>query len=200
MGGMGGLGFGGFGIGGGRGFDFGGITISAIDGSNLLKTDDGWTRTIAVSATTTIDRAGTAIKVTDLKVGDQIGFREDRQTDGTYTISAINVILPSLAGQVTAVDGSTITVKRFDGTTGTIHVTSATTYEVAGVATAKLSDIKVDDVVIASGTARADGSLDAEAVHAGRPGKGGIDGPWMGGHGGPDADPNASPAPSTTPS
>ena len=32
---------------------------------------------------------------------------------------------------------------------------------------AKLSDIKVDAFVIAQGTQRADGSLDAEAVHSG---------------------------------
>ena len=47
-------GFGGPGFGRG-GFGFGGITITAISGSNLsLKTEDGWTRTIAVESDTTI--------------------------------------------------------------------------------------------------------------------------------------------------
>ena len=194
--GLGGPGFGGPGFGRG-GFGLGGITITAISGSNLsLKTEDGWTRTIAVTSETTITRAGKTITLGDLKIGDQIGFRQDRQTDGTYTITAINVILPSITGTVTKVDGSTITVQRRDGTTATIHVDGDTTYRIAGDDTPALSDIKVDDVIIASGTQRSDGSLDAEAVTAGGPGRG----DWFGGRG-PHGDkiPNASPAPSTTP-
>jgi hypothetical protein len=188
---------------GGRGFDrggfgFGKVTITAISGSNLsLKTEDGWTRTIAVTADTTITRAGKTIAIGDLKVGDQIAFRQDRQTDGTYTITAINVILPSIGGTVTKIDGSTITVERRDGTTGTIHVDADTTYRIAGDDTPALTDIQVGDVVIGSGTLRDDGSLDADAVGAGGPGRG----EWFGGHGFPHGDktPNASPAPSTTP-
>ncbi len=189
--------FGGFGFGRG-GFGFGGITITAIDGSNLsLKTDDGWTRTITVTSDTAITRAGTPIALGDLEVGDQIGFRQDRQDDGSYTITAINVVLPSIGGTVTKIDGSTITVERRDGTTATIHVDGDTTYRIAGDDTPALSDIEVGDVIIGSGTQRADGSLDAEAVAAGDPGRG----DWFGGRGFPHGDkvPNASPAPSTTP-
>ena len=72
-----------------------------------------------------------------------------------------------MGGQVTAVDGSTITVKRFDGTTQTIHVDASTTYTVAGVTTPTLSDIRAGAFIVAQGTQRADGSLDAEAVHGG---------------------------------
>ena len=103
-----GPGFGGLGSFGGRGFGigFGGVTITAINGSNLsLKTDDGWTRTITVTSDTTITRAGTTIAVSDLKVGDEIALPQDRQDDGTYTVTEIRVVLPSVAGQVTAVDG-----------------------------------------------------------------------------------------------
>ena len=116
------------------GFGFGEITITAISGSDLsLKTADGWTRTITVTADTTITRAGTTITVADLKVGDEIRFAQTRNADGTYTVTKIQLVIPSVAGQVTAVDGSTITVKRFDGTTQTIHVDASTTYTVAGV-------------------------------------------------------------------
>ena len=199
MRGFGGPAFGFGGLGFGRGdFGFGGITITAINGSNLtLKTEDGWTRTIAVTTNTTITRAGKTIAAGDLKVGDQVGFRQDRQTDGTFTITAINVVLPSISGTVTKIDGSTITVERRDGTTATIHVSGDTTYKIAGDDTPALSDIKVNDIVIASGTQRADGSLDAEALVAGGPGRG----DWFGGRGFPHGDkgPNASAAPSTTP-
>ena len=197
--GDGGFGFGGrggFGFGGRGGFGFGGITITAINGSNLsLKTEDGWTRTIAVTSATAITRVGKTIALGDLKVGDQVKFRQDRATDGSFTITAINVILPSISGTVTKVDGSTITVQRRDGTTATIHVGGDTTYRIAGDDTPALSDIKVGDVIIASGTQRTDGSLDAEA--AGGPGRGDS----FGGRGFPHGDkgPDASPAPSLTP-
>jgi len=177
------------------------ITISAISGSSItLKTDDGWTRTIAVTSTTTITKGGQAIAVGDLAVGDQVRFSEDRATDGTYTITAISVVLPTVFGEVTAVDGSTITVTEPGGTTATIHVTGDTTYAVDGSATAALSDVKVGSFIVAEGNQRADGSLDAARVQSGF---GGHDG-W-GGHDGPgfpddpdhQVDPNATPAPST---
>jgi hypothetical protein len=199
-----GFGMRGFGM---RGGDFGGdfhdITITSISGSSLsLKTADGWTRTITPTAATTITKAGATITVSDLSVGDQVAFSQTKQTDGTYTIDAIRVILPSVGGQVSAVSGNTITVTQGDGTSATIHVDSATAYQVEGVTTATLSDIKVGNFVVAQGTLRTDGSLDASLVASGFRG-----GPGMGGHGHgmrPDdwnngAAPSASPSATTTP-
>jgi len=177
----------------------GGITVSAISGSNIsLKTADGWTRTITVDSGTVYTKGGATISLGDLKVGDHIGFRETRETDGSFTIDSVAVILPHAGGEVTAVDGSTITVKDRDGTSVTIKVTGSTTYDVAG-ATAKLADIKVGMFLVAEGTQNSDGSLTATTVRAGD-----HDGP--GGHGfghGPDGDhdgqhPNATAAPSAT--
>lgn len=199
------MGDGGFGM--GRGIGFGDVTITAINGSDLsLKTDDGWTRTITVASGTTITRAGKTIAVGDLKAGDQIVFAEQKGTDGTYTITAIRVVVPTVFGQVTKIDGSTITVQTRGGTTETIHVGSGTTYTVNGVTNPSLSDIKVGDGIVAQGTQRSDGSLDAESVTAGQ---GGWDLDGDGGHGwhtGPGWDgqspnqtnPNASPAPSSS--
>ena len=226
---------------GGRGF--GGVTIAAIDGSKVaLKTEDGWTRTIVVTAETTITKGGQAIKVGDLDVGDTIHFRQKRNDDGTYSIVAIVVRTPKAAGEVTAVTSSTltlkgrgdqtrtitlngstaytlgktkgaksdvtvgsrvvvegtvsgetftaitvhialssasgevtaktassITVKRRDGRTTVIHVSSDTTFKVRGKDAATLADIAVGDRVEAKGTRRADGSLDALNVHGRAP-------------------------------
>ena len=105
--------------------------------------------------------------VEGLSAHDEIRFAQTRNADGTYTVDEIQLVIPSVAGQVTAVDGSTITVKRLDGTTETIHVDASTTYTVAGVTTATLADIKVGAFIVAQGTERADGSLDAAAVHSG---------------------------------
>ena len=169
------------------------ITITAISGSNLsLKTDDGWTRTITVTSSTTITKGVATITVGDLAVGDEIRFAQDKATDGTFTVTAIVVVLPTVAGEVTAIDGNTLTVTQRGGTTATIHVDADTTYRVNG-ASGTLSDIMVGSIVVAEGTQRADGSLDAAAVHSGT--RGGHGPGSKGGHRW-QSDPAASPAPS----
>jgi hypothetical protein len=177
----------------------GGATITAISGLNIsLKTADGWTRTITVDGGTTYANGGATIALGDLKVGDEIGFRETKESDGSYTIDSVAVILPHAGGEVTTISGSTITVKDRDGSTVTIKVTDSTTFDVAG-ATAKLADIKVGMFLSAEGTQNSDGSLTATSVRAGDQG-----GPGGRGFGhGPDgnnggANPNATAAPSAT--
>jgi hypothetical protein len=149
---------------------FGAIHVTAIDGSNLsLATEDGWTRTISVGSDTTITRAGETIAVGDLAVGDEVRFSETRKTDGSYSIDRLDVVLPTIAGEVTAAGGSTITVKRFDGTTATVHVSGDTTYAARGSTSASLSDVSVGSYVVVQGTARDDGSIDALRVGIGQP-------------------------------
>lgn len=213
------------------------ISITAINGSSIsLATEDGWTRTIAITGTTVITKGGQPVAVADLKVGDVVRFHQVRNANGTFTIDAINVPTPKAGGEVTAVDansitvkkggstrvititgstvytvGSTagtksdikvgseieaqgtlsgdtftataidaelpqvggqvtartsdsITVKKGDGTTATIHVSGATKYEIKGKDAAALTDVAVGDRVNAEGTIRADGSLDAVSV------------------------------------
>jgi hypothetical protein len=202
---MGGAGFdvrGGFKLGG-----FGDITITANDGSNLsLKTDDGWTRTIAVGSSTAITKGGQTVAVGDLKVGDRIVFGQTKASDGSFTINQIRVVLPVVGGQVTAVGTDSITVDQKGGGSATIHVNTSTTYDVNGNGSAKLSDITVGAFVVAEGTQRSDGSLDASAVHAGM--RGGRDGGGMGPmfRGGPNdynqdhpgANPSATPSTSSS--
>ncbi len=174
----------------------GGITITAISGSNLtLKTVDGWTRTIAVTTTTALTKGGATIALTDLKVGDAIQFAQTRQTDGSYSITKLDVVLPHADGKVTAISGSTITVTGRDGSTATIKVTSATTYTV-GTATGKaLTDVKVGMRLDAVGTLNTDGSLAASAVRAFDPAT------MPGEHGGDgDAPLGNGPAPAASPS
>ena len=166
-----------------------GVTISAINGSDIsLKTVDGWTRTISVESTTTITKGGATIAVGDLAVGDEIRFAQKKAADGSYDVTAIVVVLPTVVGEVTAVDGDTIKVTQPGGTSATIHVDSHTTYRIDG-ATGSLSGVKVGAFLIAQGSQRADGSLDAAAIQSGlRPG--------VRGHGGP-GNVKPSPAPSS---
>jgi hypothetical protein len=201
-GGPGGPGGPGFGRGGPRfGHGMGGITITAISGSSIsLATEDGWTRTITVDAGTTYAKSGDTIALGDLKVGDQVGFRQTKESDGSFTIDAIVVVLPHLGGEVTAIDGSTITVTQRDGTTATIKVDTDTTYTVNGNG-ASLADVKVGQFLVAEGELNSDGSLAATNVHAGNKGEFG----GRGGHGprdgfGPGPNDGANPDPSAAPS
>jgi hypothetical protein len=143
---------------------FGQISVTAINGSSLsLKTDDGWTRTISVTATTTITKGGQAATLSDVAVGDVIRFAETRNADGTYTITRIDIVVPQVAGVVTAVGNDTITIKRRDGATTTVRTSSSTTYHV-GRSNGSRSDVKVGSAIVAQGTKASDGSLDATSV------------------------------------
>ncbi len=250
---------------GGKGFRD--ITIKAISGSNVtLATDDGWTRTIAVTGSIEMTKGGQEIELSGLAVGDQVRFGQTRNDDGTYTVEAIAVIVPSVRGTVSdvgasgfkvttrdgsvwtiAVNGSTtykygtgagtladvtngtvalvqgnktgdnaltalsvrvaadravgtvtaktansITIQKRNGTSLTIHVDGDTTYRVAAKDTAALADVTVDMGIGVSGRARADGSIDADAVVAGK-GRGFLNGrgPKGGAFDGPALDPAA---------
>jgi hypothetical protein len=226
---------------------FGAVSVTAVSGSTVtLSTEDGWTRVITVTAATTITKGGAAARLADLKVGDAVRISETRNADGTWTITAIGIVLPQVSGTVTAVgadsisitlrdgttqairttgstayrveeadgqrsdvtvgaaiiatgerasDGSltastvwvqlprvlgtvtattadTITLKKADGTALTVHVGAGVTIRVAGIASAKLSDVSAGMIVAVEGTQRADGSLDARAIDAGGPGRG----------------------------
>jgi hypothetical protein len=138
------------GVGGGVGR--GAITITRIDGPTLdLRTDDGWTRTITIGADTKITKSGKAATVADLKVGDKIVLRQKRNDDGTYTVTAIVVPTPVVAGTVNAVGDSSFTLKLRDGSTRIVNVSGTTTFKV-GRADGTKKDVKVGSTVIVSGT------------------------------------------------
>jgi Domain of unknown function (DUF5666) len=219
------------------------IRITAISGSRLsLETVDGWTRTITVGPDTRITKAGEAIALGDLAVGDQIRFTQQRADDGSFTIVAVRVPtakargevtantastltlqgrrgqtqairltpetvfrlgsqpgtradakvgmdvvvhgtedgttftalavdieLPHVQGVVTEKSGSSVTIKRRDGTSVVIHIGSDTNIKVRGKDTATVADITVGDRVGASGTQRSDGSIDAQEVRGRTP-------------------------------
>ena len=139
------------------------IAITGIDGSKLsLKTTDGWTRTIDATGAT-ITKAGKTIAVTDLKVGDQINFRESRQSDGSYKITTISVVVPTASGTVTSVASSSVTIKQFDGSSKTLTLTSSTTYTQAG-ATATKTALVAGVRITAQGTVDSSGNFTATAV------------------------------------
>jgi hypothetical protein len=148
---------------GGRGI-FGSITITSISGSNVsLRTEDGWTRTIAITSATTITKDGETIAAGDLAVGDQIRLRQGRASDGTFTITAIDVVQPRIGGTVTAVTADSITVTGRDGASHVITTTNSTTYRL-GRAAATRSDIVVGSMIVATGSTGTGDSFTASTV------------------------------------
>ena len=108
-----------------------------------------------MTSTTTITKAGQPIAVGDLKVGDEITFKQTKNADGTYTITAIVVTVPHAGGEVTAVGDTTITVKQRGGTTKVITVNGSTVYKL-GSAVGSKSDVTVGGSVDAAGTVSGD--------------------------------------------
>jgi hypothetical protein len=132
------------------------ITIRAISGSQLsLATSDGWSRTIAVTSATVITKGGQPIAVGDLNVGDVVRFSQKRNADGTYAITAIVVPTPTAGGEVTAVTGSSITVKGKGDKTRVLTVNDDTAYKLGKAAGSK-ADVKVGTIVTAQGTVSGD--------------------------------------------
>ena len=184
------------------GFGAGAIEITAISGSSLtLETVDGWTRTITITDATELSKDGEEIALSDLEVGDRVRFRQTVADDGSYTVTALGVVLPSVIGQVTAVDGDSMTLTQPDGTSVTVNVDDATEFTVGGETGQSLSDVEVGMVVAASGEQNDDGSLDASRVRAGTIWQGmgrGAHGPGRGPWANPDGTPSATPEDSST--
>jgi hypothetical protein len=67
----------------------------------------------------------------------------------------------NVTGQITAIEGGVITVQSFQGT---VKVSVASSATVNKLAAGSLSDLKVGDTIVASGTRSADGTLEATAV------------------------------------
>jgi hypothetical protein len=148
------------------------ITITKIDGSKLsLQTTDGWTRAIDATGAT-ITKGGKTIALADLAVGDQINFRESRQSDGTYKITSIAVLSPTASGTVTAVGSSSVTIKQSDGTSRTLTLTGFTTYSQAGAKVTQ-SALVVGVRISAQGTVDSSGSLTATSITIGQSSVGG---------------------------
>ncbi|HTS15114.1 MAG TPA: hypothetical protein VMH24_05570 [Candidatus Sulfotelmatobacter sp.] len=162
----------GFGVGPGRGgvsaVGFGSVTIASISGDSIgLRTADGWTRTITLGSSVKITEAGRTMAAGDLAVGQAVRLLEKRNTDGTFTVNGLDIVTPSVVGQVTAKTATTITIKRFDGTTQVIDVDSSTTYKIAGASTSNLAAVTIGMTIVASGPQASGGPLHAFTVQGG---------------------------------
>jgi hypothetical protein len=178
-----------------------GLTVTAISGNTITAKDsNGKTVTVQVGASTTYTEAGASASLADIKVGSTIAVRGSSATTGsTITATAITIVLPQVGGVVKSVNGSTLTVTGFDGTTRTVLVTTTTRYQRAGrpgtATAATASDVKVGVSIMAEGSLSSDGkTLTAQRVLIMPAQRGpGMGGPGMGGYG--QAGPGGATAP-----
>lgn len=142
-------------------------TVTEVGPSGFtLRSRSGTVWTISTTATTVYMLGPTTRSSTDLAVGDAVVVAGTKASGDSLSAITVHVRLDVVAGEVTATSDTTISVKRRDGSTATIRVGSATTYRVRGVASPRLSDIKVGMAVAAGCRQAADGSLDALVVRA----------------------------------
>lgn len=143
--------------------------VTAVTASSMtLKGRGDQTRTITLNGSTAYQLGKTKGDKSDVTVGSRVVV-EGAVSGSTFTALTVHIALSSAGGEVTAKTADSITVRRRDGKTTVIHVSSGTTFKVRGKDAAKLADIAVGDRVEAHGTRRADGSLDALAVHGRAP-------------------------------
>jgi hypothetical protein len=145
-------------------FGFHDITITAISGNDVtLGTEDGWRRTITITDAIDLTKGGQDIAVGDLKVGDQVRFSQTRGDDGTYTVDALAVVVPTIRGEVGSVTASGFKVTTRDGSVWTVAVNAATTYAF-GRGDGSLADVKAGETVVVAGTSTGDNQLTALSV------------------------------------
>jgi len=142
------------------------ITVGAISGSNVtLKTDDGWSRTIAVSSSIALTKGGQTIALSDIAVGDSVRFAQTRNDDGTFTITAIAVVVPSVAGTVSDVSASGFKVTNRDGSVWSITTDGSTAYR-RGAVVGSSADVVNGATVRVEGESTGDNALKALSVQA----------------------------------
>lgn len=158
-------GHGGFGRGGG-----GDGTVTAINGSTLtLRTENG-TETVKTTSTTKYAKERQSTTFSQIKVGDVVRIAALRPTTaaavpgtGTVTATEIDVVLPTLAGRVTAVAAGKYTVVGRSGELLTISVSSSTRYY-DGTTKSTASAVKVGSRIFAEGAQDTLTHLNADTV------------------------------------
>lgn len=144
----------------------GSLTVTKVSGNTITASGrGGQTITVQVSSTTAYTEAGASAALSDVTVGARIAVQGTVANTSGTTINAtgVTIVLPQVLGVVTNVNGSTLALTSFDGSTHTVTVSSSTRYQKAG-RTAASTDVAVGTAIVAEGTSNSDGSLSAVRV------------------------------------
>jgi len=152
--------------------------VTAISGNNLtIQTLGGEIKTVFTDENTKFFQVGKGgkkkITLDDLKIGDKIaavGIVNDEDSGTAFLIVKFNrpmVRRHAVFGQVTKASDNELTVSHIfhkNRPTTTIKVTSNTVIQIKGDASSTFADIKVGDIVVASGTVDSQGVITAKVV------------------------------------
>ncbi|MGO9333869.1 MAG: DUF5666 domain-containing protein [Acidimicrobiales bacterium] len=163
--------------------------VVSLKGSQVVVSEqDGLNVTVNTSSSTTYEEAGQPASASDLQVGTVVSVTGTLSSDhDQIDATTVQVVLPSVAGRVTGVSGTTITITSFDGTAETLTTDSSTVFRNSS-GTTTIASVAKGDLVEAFGTPGTDSSFAALTVYVGSDVSFGPDGPsapgGFGGHGG----------------
>lgn len=178
-----------------------GGTITAITGNSItLKTHDGQTAQVSLSDKTQYRKGRDDAKLSDLKVGDMV-FVRGEQKDGIWQAEVVaerpagmgmgggpggmggnfreDMGKKFIVGQVTAINGTKLTIQRRDNVSQNITVDENTSFRKDNESIT-LADIKVGDQVFGRGELKNDIFVPSQ-LNVGQPRFGGMRGPDHGG-------------------
>lgn len=149
--------------------------ITSVNGSEIVVSEAfgstiGLNVTVNTSSTgTTYEDAGHTASAADLSVGTVVLVTGTLSSDHDQVdATTVEIVPASVTGQVTAVSGTTITIKSFDGTVETLTTGASTLFRDPGSkAKASIESVAKGDLVEAFGTAGSGNSFAAITVDVG---------------------------------
>jgi hypothetical protein len=142
--------------------------VISVNGSQVVvEQQDGLYVTVNLASSTAYDEAGQAAAPSAVVAGVEVSVTGALSSDHTQIdATTVDILLPSVAGQVTAVSGTTLTITGFDGTTETVTTGAGTVFrDKSGKTT--IASVAKGDFVEAFGTAGSGSSFAAVTVDVG---------------------------------
>lgn len=149
-------------------------TVASVDGATISVTTDQGTVKVQTTSSTTYEVNRAQASLADIKAGLYLCAFGTKNSDGSVTATSIKAGPERPAGppqgqrgpggQVTSIDGATISANGREGSVK-IVTNASTTFEVNGAA-GRLSDVKTGMYVRTQGTKASDGSFTATRVVA----------------------------------
>jgi hypothetical protein len=143
-------------------------TVNLITSNTISATgSDGTAVTITVTTSTAITRAGQPATLSDITRGTHIRVTGKNDGSGNITAKRIDIILPSIAGTITAINGDTLAVQTAKGV-HTVQITATTTiYDAQTHNPLAVSALRLGEYVHVAGVVNSNGSVAAYQITVG---------------------------------
>jgi len=140
------------------------LRVTAVSGDTInAVTRADQPVTITVGTATTFKEPGKTASLSDVQPGELILVQGTRTAPRAIQAKVVRILFARMAGVVTAVNGSSLTVTGVGGAQRTVQIAATTAITRAGVA-ATAGDITPNTAILAAGTLNADSSLTAARI------------------------------------